>query len=200
MRISLFVIIFLLIAGCTKDRNIPNQQHQAVQQNERQESALQKPEPGPNQNQEDFGIGEEENSNGKSNIGKRNPESAGKAVKSLYTDGEIEKLAGEQLDKLKKEGTVLLLNVVPSGESHPRSKVFRKMGIDEGRLIEGGQAGFNMVNILSWQASPSYDLSFMTATNDPANENLSLLDPRRKVYGVRIEKHHIPLLEGPAQP
>src|SRR5262249_32611905 len=39
----------------------------------------------------------------------------------LYLDTEIEKLAGKQIDGLKKEGILLLRDVVPAGQSHPRS-------------------------------------------------------------------------------
>jgi hypothetical protein len=181
MRIPVFLIA-LLIISCRENRQIP----EAVQPNADQQNSAQRLEPEESKDRHDFGPSQESAGKRKLDIATEKPKQG--AATRLYTDAEVEKLAGNQLDTLKKKGT-LLLDVVPDGESDPRSEVFKKMGIDESRLVKGEPLPFNMVIFLTWQASPSYDLSFMTAINDPANEKLSLLDPKRKVYGVSIDKH-----------
>ncbi len=183
MRIPVFLIA-LLIASCTEKRQVP----EAVQPNADQQSSGQKLEPGESKDRHDFDLPQGVEGKRKLDMATEKPKQ-GKKAATRYTDAEIEKLAGNQLDTLKKEGTLLLLDVVPAGESYPRSEVFKKMGIDENRLVKGEPLQFNMVVFLTWQASPSDDLSFMTATNDPANQKFSMLDSKRKVYGVRIQKH-----------
>jgi hypothetical protein len=110
----------------------------------------------------------------------------------LYTDEEIRKLAPFDIDKESGGGRGLLdipfIDVVPEGESYPRSKVFKTLNIDEARIRDFRQAAINLVVFLTWQVSPSYDICCMTAINDPDNDGLQLTDPRRKVYGVRFVK------------
>jgi hypothetical protein len=110
-----------------------------------------------------------------------------KPGKGLYADADIERLAGKAFKRLDPDES-LLLAVVPVGESRPRGEVFGALGLDEGRLRDRRSSGAGKVVFLFWQASPAYDLSFMTATNDPANKGLDIFDPRRKVNGVRIER------------
>jgi hypothetical protein len=102
----------------------------------------------------------------------------------LYTDVEVERLAGKQLQP--DEAT--LLDVVPAGETKPRQVVFQALGLNESRLRDRRSAPDDHVVFLYWRASPSYDLSFMTATKGPANKGLDVFDPNRQVYGVRIER------------
>jgi hypothetical protein len=105
----------------------------------------------------------------------------------LYTDAEIQRLAGKGFKGLRPGETVLLA-VVPIGESRPRGEVFRALHLDESRLRDRRSESVHKVIFLFWQAAPSYDLSFMTAINDPENRGLDDFDPRRKVYGVRIRR------------
>lgn len=80
------------------------------------------------------------------------------------------------------------LGVVPEGESYPRDKVFQALKIDDKRIGDFRHSQINFVIFLTWQVSPSYDISCMTAINDPENKGLRLTDPKRKVYGIRLLK------------
>ncbi|VTR97839.1 Uncharacterized protein OS=Leptospira interrogans serovar Manilae GN=CI00_07890 PE=4 SV=1 [Gemmata massiliana] len=110
----------------------------------------------------------------------------------LYSDEEIRKLAPFDLDK--EAGAfglpfdVHVLDVVPEGESYPRERVFKTLGIDATRVRDFRKSGINFVVFLTWQVSPSYDISCMTATNDPENNELEMTDPKRLVYGIRLVK------------
>jgi hypothetical protein len=110
----------------------------------------------------------------------------------LYTDEEIRKLAKYDIDKVTGRNVALLktpwLDVVPAGESHPRAKVFKALGIDDARVRDFRHTGMNHVIFLYWQVSPSYDICCMSATNDPNNDGLALTDAQRKVYGIRLVK------------
>jgi hypothetical protein len=110
-----------------------------------------------------------------------------KPGKGLYADTEIERLGRKGIkDLTPSEG--LLLDVVPIGETKQRGEVFRALGIDERRLRHRLSLGVGKVVFLVWQASPSYNLSLMTAINDPANTGLDVFDVNRRVYGVRIQR------------
>jgi len=37
---------------------------------------------------------------------------------------------------------------------------------------------------LAWQVSPSYDIIFVTATNEPDNNGMKFTDSKRKIYGI----------------
>jgi hypothetical protein len=119
------------------------------------------------------------------------PETALKET-GLYTDDEIRKLAKSDIDKNSGDDLNILripsLDVVPLGESHPRSKVFKTLNIDVARIRDFRQTGFNNVVFLRWQVSASYDICCMTAINDPDNYGRKLTDPKRKVYGIRLLK------------
>lgn len=110
----------------------------------------------------------------------------------LYTDEEIRKLAKYDIDKASAGDRGLFgipcLDVVPSGESHPRAKVFKALNIDDGRIRDFRHPQEDFVIFLTWQVSPSYDISCMSATNDRDNKGLELGDPKRKVYGIRLVK------------
>jgi hypothetical protein len=110
----------------------------------------------------------------------------------LYTDEEIRKLAKFDIDKVSGGDLGIFglpcLDVVPKGESYPRSKVFMTLKIDDTRIRDCREEGINSVVFLTWQVSPSYDISCMTAINDGENEGLEMTDPRRKVYGIRLVK------------
>ena len=54
-----------------------------------------------------------------------------------------------------------ILDVVPAGESHLRSDVFKKLQLDESKLADFRTATMNMVDFLTWQVSPSYDITCM---------------------------------------
>jgi hypothetical protein len=110
----------------------------------------------------------------------------------LYTDTEIRNLAKFDIDKEAGPDRSILeipcLDVVPNGETLPRGKVFKSLGIED-RRVRGFRSGAqNAVEFLTWQVSPSYDIVCMTATNDPDNKGLALTDPKRKVYGIRLVK------------
>ncbi len=66
--------------------------------------------------------------------------------------------------------------------------VFGALGIDPARLGAPTQGGLNLVVFLTWQVSPSYDLTCMTAINDPENEGVGYTDPKRRLYGIQIGK------------
>jgi hypothetical protein len=108
----------------------------------------------------------------------------------LYTDGEIRRLAGFDIDQVTRQARFLAaipcLDVVPAGESRPRGEVFKALGIEDDRVRHFRSWVKNHVAFLEWQVSPSYDISCMTAINDPDNEGLSLTDPKRRVYGIRL--------------
>jgi hypothetical protein len=124
------------------------------------------------------------------------PEPA-RAPNGLYTDEEIRKLAKFDIDKESGGDRGILgmacLDVVPAGKSYPRSKVFKALNIDDARIRDFRHIGFYRVVFLTWQVSPSYDICCMTAINDPEN----LIDPNRKVYGIRLVKRTVPVPEGP---
>jgi hypothetical protein len=113
--------------------------------------------------------------------------------KGLYTDDEIRKLADFDIDKESDNARALFdircLDVVPNGKSYPRAKVFKMLNLDDARLRGFWSSGFDFVDFLTWQVSPSYDICCMTAINDPENDDLELTDPKRKVYGIRLLKH-----------
>jgi hypothetical protein len=114
------------------------------------------------------------------------------APTALYSDQEIRKLAKHDIDKVGNPDRGLLgipcLDVVPNGESYPRARVFAALKIEDHRVRDFRESGVNNVVFLTWQVSPSYDISCMTATNDPQNDGLEMTDPRRKVYGIRLVK------------
>jgi len=114
------------------------------------------------------------------------------APPKLYTDEEIRKLAKYDIDKEPSNERGLFgtpcLDVVPSGESYPRAKVFKSLNIDDSRIRDFRHPGKGNVVFLMWQVSPSYDISCMTATNDRDNTGLEMADPKRKVYGIRLVK------------
>ena len=108
----------------------------------------------------------------------------------LYTDEEIQKLA-----KFDIEGglapfilDIPCLDVVPDGESYPREKVFKMLKIDDKRIRDFRQTGCMAVVFLAWQVSPSFDICCMTAINDQENDGVGMIDPNRKVYGIRLIK------------
>jgi hypothetical protein len=108
----------------------------------------------------------------------------------LYTDDEIQKLAKFDIDEESRRVGGLLdircLDVVPAGESYPREKVFRELKLNDARVRDFREFGKGRVVFLTWQVSPSYDLSCMTAVNDRDNDGLTMTDPKRKVYGIRL--------------
>jgi hypothetical protein len=115
-------------------------------------------------------------------------------LNQLHTDAAIRKLSRAEIVKHAGPGhwgifDVPHLDVVPSGESRPRGAVFRALGIEEGRVRGFREHGFDHVVFLTWQVSPSYDISCMTATNDRENDGLEMTDPKRKVYGIRLVRH-----------
>jgi hypothetical protein len=119
------------------------------------------------------------------------PKSSDEKTK-LYTDDEIRKLAKHDIDKEtggdKGIFGVPCLEVVPSGESYERSKVFKAVKIDDARIRDFRHEQASFVVFLTWQVSPSYDICCMSATNDRDNDGLGLTDPKRKVYGIRLLK------------
>jgi hypothetical protein len=114
------------------------------------------------------------------------------ALTGLYTDEEIRKLAKFDIDKETTQAKSILaipyLDVVPAGESRPRGEVFKALGIENSRARNFRTSSAHSVVFLDWQVSPSYDISCMTAVNDPENDGLEMTDPKRKVYGIRLLK------------
>ena len=82
----------------------------------------------------------------------------------------------------------LILSVVPAGESHPRFEVFRKLNLDESKIRNFRERRLNMVDFLTWQVSPSYDITCMSGNRNLDNRELEMDDPKRKVYGIRLSR------------
>lgn len=76
--------------------------------------------------------------------------------------------------------------MVSNGESLPRGDVFNTLAIEDKRIRGFREYAEDRVVFLTWQVSPSYDISCMTATNDHDNDGLKMTDPKRKVYGIRL--------------
>ena len=110
----------------------------------------------------------------------------------LYTDAEIRKLAPFDIERCTGSGISAIsdpvLAVVPAGATRPRKEVFAALGLDEARVRDFRSAGINMVEFLTWQVSPSYDLSCMTSVHGDDRRVAALTDPSRAVYGVRLHK------------
>jgi hypothetical protein len=110
------------------------------------------------------------------------------AGKGLYKDADVLKLTeGKRFDEDVFEEAVLL-DVVPRGEAYPREDVFKALGIKESRLRDKRGGGLYKVVFTSWQISPSYDLSYMTASNDKSQKDVDFDSPKRLIYGIRIVK------------
>ncbi|QEG22290.1 hypothetical protein [Mariniblastus fucicola] len=107
---------------------------------------------------------------------------------NLHSDAFVESLTQHDIKALHGEidSNNPILDVVPAGESHPRADVFRKLKLDESKLSNFRTSGMNMVDFLTWQVSPSYDITCMSANNDHENNGLEMTDPNRKVYGIRL--------------
>jgi hypothetical protein len=112
----------------------------------------------------------------------------GKPPGRLYTDAEVEKLVGDGIDNLK-DGNAIPLDVVPSGSAFPLKDVLKSIHVEQDRLRDRRGGMFMNTGFLVWQISPSYDISFMSGIHGAENMQLGIFDPKRKVYGVRIEKH-----------
>jgi len=123
-------------------------------------------------------------------------DSTAHAANELYTDEDIERLAPFNIEQ--NDGKVCL-EVVPNGTSRPRQDVFRELGLDEARLRDLRTSGIMNFAFVVWQVSRSYDISCMTANNDPeGNGGLALTDPQRRVYGIRLLKRSPPLVLRPS--
>jgi hypothetical protein len=109
------------------------------------------------------------------------------------TDDAVRKLAGFDLERELARGNDLLsiriLDVVPSGETRPRGAAFQKLGISDCNLSNYREEGINMVKLLKWNLSPSYDIVCMTGTM--TQPHLSMTDAKREVYGIRIVKKNV---------
>jgi hypothetical protein len=78
------------------------------------------------------------------------------------------------------------LLVVPEGKSMPLSQVFKTLRIDPSRLTDFQHRQYNRSITLSWQLSPSYDLSCITTDDD--DDALAFDDPKRNIYNVIIHE------------
>ena len=114
------------------------------------------------------------------------PEAEMTSSSGRYTDAEVRAIIDRwTAGNLNDES---LLRVVPSGTAAPLVTVFGALGLDPARLGKPADCGFNMARYLTWRISPSYNLSAMTATNDPDNRGVEYTDSRRRLYGIRISK------------
>lgn len=102
----------------------------------------------------------------------------------LYADNEVKRIFAKWSDP--QPGDETFLRVVPSGTSLPLKDVFAALEIDLGRLGKPEASGFHHVVFLSWQVSPSYLLTCMTAINDSRNDGVGYTDPERQLYGIRL--------------
>lgn len=112
------------------------------------------------------------------------------APTELYTDAEIRKLANYEIEKVVVPIIGILdvpcLDVVPEGKALPRGEVFKTLGIEDARVRDFRSNAVMGVVFLTWQVSPSYDISCMSAVEDPANHGQELTDLRYRVYGIRL--------------
>ena len=108
------------------------------------------------------------------------------SVSGLYTDGEA--LGVIERWSAHHPGDETLLQVVPFGTEAPLSTVFGALGFDLGRLGTPTEMGANNVVFLTWQLSPTYQLSCMTNVDDPENSGAGYTDPKRPLYGIRIKR------------
>lgn len=93
-------------------------------------------------------------------------------------------------DPTKWKGADILdypvLEVVPPGQVKSRSDVFQQLDLDLSKTTSFESVQRNSVVFLAWKVSPSYSLTCMSALNATENQGLSLADPKRLVYGVRL--------------
>jgi hypothetical protein len=110
----------------------------------------------------------------------------------LHSDEEIERLfiLGNKKEPKGPQQSLEIVHfdVVPNGKTYERSKVFKKLSIEEGRIGDFRHERQELVVYLLWQVSKSYDISCMTAFDDRKDFDLELSDPRRKVYGIKLLK------------
>lgn len=112
-----------------------------------------------------------------------------KITAELHSDEQIQELATFDIDQISNTGSILrapTLDVVPAGETLTRAEVFEALNLNENLVNRFRHEQQNRVIFLTWQVSPSYDISLMTGVRDPKNANLELTDSKRRVYGVRL--------------
>ncbi|MDB4778026.1 M56 family metallopeptidase [bacterium] len=109
--------------------------------------------------------------------------------RNLHSDELIQELVNFDIAQTNANKTLLeipFLDVVPAGESKSRADVFDSLGLKENLTTRFRHDAKGHVNFLTWQISPSYDISLMAGNRSPENRDLELTDPKLKVYGVRI--------------
>ena len=108
----------------------------------------------------------------------------------MHSDAFIESLVDHVIDAPSGEINPdnPTLSVVPNGESYPRFEVFGKLNLDESKLHNFRERRLNMVHFLTWQVSPSYDITCMSGNMDLDKSELEMDDPKRKVYGIRLSR------------
>ncbi len=107
----------------------------------------------------------------------------------LHSDKLIQKLVEFDIAQTNANKTLLkipCLDVVPAGETRTRAEVFAALGLKENMTTRFRHEPIGNVDFLSWQVSPSYDISLMSGKRSVENRDLELTDPKRKVYGVRL--------------
>ena len=78
------------------------------------------------------------------------------------------------------------LDVVPTGKTKTRREVFDELNLDESKITRFRNSPVHKVVFLTWQISPKYDITFMTARNSRKDGEIDLESLDRKIYGVRL--------------
>ncbi len=103
----------------------------------------------------------------------------------LYADTEARRLLERCGAEASPRGGTYL-RVVPDGEAAPLGDVLWELGLDLNRLGALETNGVDHVYFLTWQLSPSYDLSCMSPKMGLRRRRLEYEDPRRPVYAFQI--------------
>lgn len=107
---------------------------------------------------------------------------------SLYRDDEVQRIVEKW--SARDPADKSLLRLAPVGKSAPLQTVFGSLELDPARLGKPIEieikTELDQLVFLKWQLSPSFELSCLTANNDPKNKSVGYTDPQRLLYGIRI--------------
>lgn len=116
-----------------------------------------------------------------------------RATARLYRDFEIRRMAERFKDAAWENPNpdreaYFLGQLVPAGQTKKLKRIFAEIGLDPKRLEKPQTGGMNMVRTYRWRVSPFFQLSIMTATNDPENDHADLWS--LKGYGVCLAESY----------
>jgi hypothetical protein len=114
------------------------------------------------------------------------------AAEAFYSDKEIQKMVPYDIEQATKTADDLFdipcHPIVPSGWMR-REVVFQHLGISENRLGQFRSRWSGKIIFLSWQVSPSFSVSCMTAISPELVDPSSFAHPAQDVYGIRFFAH-----------